>query len=50
MKIVSSVTVSDEYKILETESRLIANSIRTLKMSLFLGFLRDAFKMHLMMY
>ena len=46
MKIISSVTFSDEYKILKTESRIIANSLRTLKMPLFLGYLKDAFKMH----
>ena len=43
MKIVSSVTFDDEYKILKTESRIIAKSIRTLKMPLFLGFLRNSF-------
>ena len=37
MKIVSSVTFDDEYKILKTESRITANSLRTLKMPLFLG-------------
>ena len=46
MKIVSSVTFDDEYKILKTESRVMVNSLRTLKMPLFSGFLRDAFKMH----
>ena len=45
LKIVSSVTFDDEYKILKTESRITANSLRTLKVSLFLGFLKDAFKM-----
>ena len=46
MKIVSSVTFDDEYKILKAESRITANLLRTLKMPLFLGFLRDPFKMH----
>ena len=46
MKIVSSVTFDDEYKILKTKSRVMVNSLRTLKMPLFSGFLRDAFKMH----
>ena len=46
MKIVSSVTFDNEYKILKTESRITAKSLRTLKMPLILGFLRDAFKMH----
>ena len=46
MKIVSSVIFDDEYKILKTESRMMKKSQRTLKMPLFLGFLRDAFKMH----
>ena len=46
MKIVSSVIFDDEYKILKTESRMMAKSLRTLKMPLFLGFLRYAFIMH----
>ena len=46
MKIVSSVTFDDGYKILKKESRTIADSLRTLKMPLFLGFLRDASKIH----
>ena len=46
MKIVSSVTFDDEYKILKTESRIMANSQSTLKMPFFLGILRDAFKIH----
>ena len=45
MKNVSSVIFGDEYKILRTESRITANSLRRVKMSLFLGFLIDAFKM-----
>ena len=40
MKAVSSVTFCDEYKILKTESRTMANSLRTLNMPLFLEFLR----------
>ena len=44
MKIVSSVTFDDEYKILKTESRIMVNSLRTLKMPSCLGFLKDAFK------
>ena len=43
MKIVSSVTFDDEYKILKTESRIMVKSLRTLKMPLFLGFLRNLF-------
>ena len=46
MNIVSSVTFCDEYKIFKTEPRAMANSLRILKMPLFLGFLRDAFKMN----
>ena len=46
IKIVSSVTFDDEYMILKRESRITANSLRTLKMPLYLGYLRDAFKMH----
>ena len=46
LKIVPSVTFGDEYKILKTESRTTANSLRALNMPLFLRFLRDAFKMH----
>ena len=46
MKIVSSVIFDDEYKILKTESRIMVKSLRILKMPLFLGFLRDAFKIH----
>ena len=46
MKIVSSVIFDDEYKILKTESRMMKKSQRTLKMPLFLGFIRDVFKMH----
>ena len=45
MKIVSFVTFDDEYKILKTESRIMVKSLKILKMPLFLGFLRDAFKM-----
>ena len=45
MKILSSVTFDDEYKILKTESRIMVNSLRILKMPLFLGILRDPFKM-----
>ena len=43
MKIVSSVTFDDEYKILKTKSRITVNSLSTLKMPLFLEFLRDSF-------
>ena len=46
MKIVCSVTFDDEYKILKTKSRIMLKSLRTLKMPLFLGFLRDTFEMH----
>ena len=46
MKIVSSVIFDDVYKILKTESRMMVKSLRKLKIPLFLGFLRDAFKMH----
>ena len=45
MKIVSSVTFNDEYKILKTESRIMAKSLRTLKMLLFFRFLRNSFAM-----
>ena len=43
VKIVSSVTFGDEYKILKKKSRITVNSLKTLKMPLFLGFLRDTF-------
>ena len=46
MKIVSSVTFDDEYKILKTESRTMANSLRKLKMPLFSEFLRGAFNIY----
>ena len=46
MKIVSSVIFDDEYKILKTESRIMVKSLRTLKMPLFLGFLRNLFIIH----
>ena len=46
MNIVASVTFDDEYKILKTKSRIMVKSLRTLKMALFLGFLKNAFKMH----
>ena len=46
MKITSSVTFDDEYKILETKSKIMVKSIRTLKMPLFLELLRDAFKIY----
>ena len=42
MKTVSSIEFDDEYKILKTKSRIAANSLRTLKMPLFLGLLRNA--------
>ena len=45
-KIVSSVTFDDEYKILKTESRIMIKSLRTLKMPLFWGFLRNPFIKH----
>ena len=46
MEIVSSVTFDDEYKILKTESIIMLKSLRTLKMTLFLGFLRNPFEIH----
>ena len=46
MKVVSSVTFFDEYKILKTKSKTMTNSLRRLKMPLFLEFLRDAFKIY----
>ena len=46
MKVISSVICCAEYKILKTESRTMANSLRTLKMPLFLEFLRDSFKIY----
>ena len=46
MKIVSSVIFDDEYKILKTESRIMVKSLRTLKMPLFLGFLRNPITIH----
>ena len=46
MKIVSSVTFDDEYKILKTESRIMVKSLRTLKTPLFLGLLRNPFIMY----
>ena len=46
MKIVSSVIFDDEYKILKTESRIMVKSLRTLKMPLFWGFLRNPFIKH----
>ena len=46
VKIVSSVIFGDEYKILKTESRIMVKSLRTLKMPLFLGFLRNPFIIH----
>ena len=45
MKTVSFVTFDDEYKILKTESRIMVKSLRTLKMPLFIGFLRNPFIM-----
>ena len=44
MNIISSATFDDEYKILKTKSRIMVKSLRTLKMPLFLGFLKNAFK------
>ena len=41
MNIVSSVIFDDEYKILKKKSRMMVKSLRTLKMPLFLGFLRN---------
>ena len=41
MNIVSSVIFGDKYKILKSKSRMMVKSLRTLKMSLFLGFLRN---------
>ena len=46
MKIVSSVIFDDEYKILKTESRIMVKSLRTLKIPLFLGILRNPFIIH----
>ena len=46
MKIVSSGIFDDEYKILKTESRIMIKSSKTLKMPLFLGFLRNPFITH----
>ena len=46
MKIVSSVTFDGEYKIFKTESRMMVKSLGTLKMSLFLRFLRNPFIIH----
>ena len=46
MEIVSSVTFDDEYKILKTESIIMLKSLRALKMTLFLGFLRNPFEIH----
>ena len=46
VKIVSSVIFGNEYKILKTESRIMVKSLRTLKMPLFLGFLRNPFIIH----
>ena len=45
IKVVSSVTFCDQYKILKTESRAMENSLTTLNMPLFLGFLRSPFIM-----
>ena len=46
MKIVSSVTLGNEHKILKTESRIMVKSPNTLKMSLFSRFLRNPFITH----
>ena len=40
MNIFSSITFDDEYKILKTKSRMMIKSLKALKMSLFLGFLK----------
>ena len=40
MKIISSVTFDDEYKILKTKSRMMVKLLKALKMPLFLGFLK----------
>ena len=40
MNIFSSITFDDEYKILITKSRMMVKSLKALKMSLFLGFLK----------
>ena len=45
MRIVSSVTFDDEYKILKTESRIV-KSLRAVKMPLFLRFLRNPLIIH----
>ena len=46
MKIVSSVLFDNEYKILKKEARIMVKSLRTLKIPLFLGFLRNPFTIH----
>ena len=43
MKMVSSVTFDDEYNILLTESRIMVKSLITLKIPLYLEFLRNPF-------
>ena len=40
MNIFSSIAFDDEYKILKTKSRMMVKSLKALKMSLFLGFLK----------
>ena len=46
MKIVSSVIFDGEYKILKTESRIMVKSLKTLKITLFIRFLRNPFIIH----
>ena len=49
MKIVSSVIFDDEYKLLGTKSKKMVTALKTLKMPLFIGFLktlRDNNKTH----
>ena len=43
MKIASSITFDDEYKILKTESRIMVKSLRTIKVRPFLGLFRNPF-------
>ena len=40
MNIISSATFDDKYKILKTKSRMMAKSLKALKVPLFLGFLK----------
>ena len=40
MNVISSATFDDKYKILKTKSRMMAKSLKALKVPLFLGFLK----------